>query len=133
MTFESVVMQLVVAAERQYPKLPFEELVHRVLAHEHTMLAAVGGGLAIPHAYVEGFNDSRCFIGLVPSGISDVSTKDSEPIRMVCLLLSPADQPHKHLAGLATLSGLGLDRDLFNLLVKQTVPQLIDRLLKERA
>lgn len=132
-SLENIIVQLLVAAQRQHPKLPVEEIANGVLERDHNMLAAVGGGLAIPHAYVEGLAKSRCYMGILPNGALDVATPDNQPVQMVCLLLSPADNPSLHLEGLATLSGLGLDRDLFKLLVKQTVPELVDRLLRERA
>ncbi len=132
-SYESVVLKLLVAAQRQYPSLPMEQVARGMLERERSMLTAVGGGLAIPHAYLESVTKSSCFLGIIPRGVHDVRTPDKEPIRMVSLLLSPANDPSKHLESLAALSGLGLDRELFELLVKQTVPQLIDRLLRERA
>jgi mannitol/fructose-specific phosphotransferase system IIA component (Ntr-type) len=132
-SFDAVALQLLVAAQRQQPSLLVEEAAHAALEGERKSLSAVGGGLAIPHAYIEGLPQGSCYLGIVPEGLADLPTPDNEPVRMICLLLSPADRPGEHLESLATLSGLGLDRDLFQLLSAQTVPELVNRLLSERA
>src|SRR5690606_10890370 len=112
-TLESVVLQLLVAAARQHPGLSKEELSGNILGRDRNTLAAVGEGLAIPHAYVEGFTNSHCYLGIVTHGVTDVASPDHETVRMVCLLLSPANHPGKHLESLAILSGLSHARDLF--------------------
>lgn len=132
-TFESVLAQLTQTASRLDPDLPVETLVTGIIDRRESMPAAIGGGVAIPHAYCEGINQSRCYIAVVPAGVKDMVTPDELPVRLVCLLISPLGEATKHLESLAALASLGVEPEFTDLLCRTRVPARLSRLIMERA
>ena len=132
-TFESVLGVLAKAAARLHPGLPMEALARGIVDRRETMPAAIGGSVAIPHAYCEGLDRSRCFLAVVPGGVDDMVTPDELPVRLVFLLISPLDEATGHLGSLAALASLAREPQYVDLLCRQTVPERLARLITERA
>ena len=132
-TFESALGRLAESATRLHPDLPMDSLVRGIIERRGTMPAAIGGGLAIPHAYWDGVDRSRCFLGVVPHGVVDMVTPDELPVRLVFLLISPLGDAPKHLESLAALAALGQEPEFIDLLCRQRVPARLARLISERA
>jgi len=74
-----------------------------ILKREELGSTAIGGGVAIPHAKYSGVGSTLGAIANFPSGI-DFDSLDGRPVRLVCLLVSPQDQPGEHLRLLETVS-----------------------------
>lgn len=130
--FHTAVERLAVSAYRQFPQLPETEVVTGILDRTQSMPAAVGGGIAIPHAYWDGIDRSICFLGVVPEGIADMETPDDIPVKLVFLLLSPTGKATEHLESLAAISTLGQEPEFIDLLCRQRVPARILSLITER-
>ena len=69
-------------------------------AREQVVPTGVGQGLALPHARMEGLDKPRVIIGQSNAGI-DFDAPDGVDAEIICLLLSPADNPDAHLEMLA--------------------------------
>ncbi len=130
--FDTVLRGLVESASRVYPDLPAEELVQGIEQRRVTMPAAVGSGVAIPHAYWDGLMKTRCFLAVVPSGVTDMVTPDGLTVHLVFLLISPLGLASEHLESLAAIGSLGQEQGFIDLLSRQRVPQRVAALLKER-
>jgi mannitol/fructose-specific phosphotransferase system IIA component (Ntr-type) len=63
----------------------------------------LGGGLAIPHCKLHEIGDVVLAVGVSRRGI-DFAAADGLPVRLVFLVLSPADAPALHLQALARIS-----------------------------
>ena len=132
-TFESALRRLAEGASRLLPDLPLEAVVHGIVERRETMEAAIGGGVAIPHAYCDGIDRSRCFLAVLPHGVVDMDTPDDLPVRLILLLLSPRGDAAKHLESLAAIATLAQEPEFIDLLCRQRVPERLARLIRERA
>ncbi len=83
-----------------------EEAVQRVSQREASMSTALGGGVAIPHAFLEGLADTLVVVGTFPAGVPDWAA-DGMAVRLVILLLAPetAESHSLHLGLLAEVAG----------------------------
>ncbi len=94
--------------------MPVDGLLGRVrdavLAREDELTTGIGGGVAIPHARVEGVPAPLLALGIAPGGI-DFTAIDGAPVHLVFLLVSGAEQTGPHVALLAELCALLNDTD----------------------
>jgi mannitol/fructose-specific phosphotransferase system IIA component (Ntr-type) len=81
-----------------------------VIAREHELTTGIGGGVAIPHARVEGIDSPLLALGIAPDGL-DFGAIDGAPVQLVFLLISGAEQTDAHLAVLSELCTLLNDPD----------------------
>ncbi len=130
--FETIVERLVASATRHHPDLDSAALAHGILDRHGTMSAAVGAGVAIPHAYTDVVDHSVCFLGAIPNGV-DLGAPDGEPVKLVFMVLSPVGSARAHLDSLAALAHLAQDGPFLELLARQRVPDRMARLIAERA
>ena len=118
-------------------------LARTILEREALMPTVVGGGVAIPHAYVPGAVPSRAYVAIIPRGAAAVAgpapqdngagRRPGEPLRFVALVLSAPDHPEAHLQALAALASVTSDGRFLGLLTRQRSPDRVRRLLEERA
>ncbi len=79
------------------------EVARAVLAREEQASTAVGRGIAVPHARVEGLAQPVVALGLAGAGV-DFGELDGEPVRIVFLVLTPSADTSAQLEILADLS-----------------------------
>ncbi|PKN57667.1 MAG: hypothetical protein CVU56_09575 [Deltaproteobacteria bacterium HGW-Deltaproteobacteria-14] len=131
-TMRGAVLRLLEEVAHDYPTLPVDGILDGILGREATMSTAIGGGVAVPHAYWDGVAQPRSYLALVPEGL-DVAGPDGEPVRLVALLVSPPDQAKGHLRALGALVDVLSDEHFRDLLLRQRMPARVARLLAERA
>jgi len=73
-----------------------KELVKAVIKREKEASTGMGKGIAVPHVKHKAVKDVVAAIGQSSAGI-DFSSLDKQPVYSVILLISPADEPDKHL------------------------------------
>jgi len=76
-----------------------------VLEREKTRTTGIGNGLAIPHGKSAAVANLVMAVGLSREGI-DFDSIDGKPVRLLILLLSPADKTGPHIQALARISRL---------------------------
>jgi mannitol/fructose-specific phosphotransferase system IIA component (Ntr-type) len=81
------------------------ELTRRLIERERLGCTGLGAGVAIPHCKSRDVSDIVLAVGLAPQGV-DFHAPDGQPVRLIFLILSPADQPAAHLQTLARISRL---------------------------
>jgi nitrogen PTS system EIIA component len=79
------------------------ELARLLVERERMGSTGLGGGLAIPHCKLRGIDDVILAVGVSRGGI-DFGAADGLPVRLLFLVLSPADAPALHLQALARIS-----------------------------
>lgn len=79
------------------------DLARRLIERERMGSTGLGGGLAIPHCKLREIDDVVLAVGVSRRGI-DFGAADGQPVRLVFLVLSPADAPALHLQALARIS-----------------------------
>ncbi|WP_315762045.1 PTS sugar transporter subunit IIA [Sphingomonas sp. Y38-1Y] len=75
----------------------------RLTAREKLGTTGFGGGIAIPHARIEGLGEVRGLFARLATPV-DFQAVDGLPVDLVMLLLSPADAGGEHLKALARVS-----------------------------
>jgi Kef-type K+ transport system membrane component KefB len=80
-------------------------------AREERGTAAIGRGIAIPHARLPGLERSWIAFGLSPGGV-DFDAPDGQPARFVFLVLTPAERPGEQLEILADIGRVLEDPDV---------------------
>lgn len=95
---DGVIKELVSALEKcgQLGKGNCEEIVKAVIKREKEASTGMGKGVAVPHVKHKVVKDVVAAIGQSSAGI-DFSALDKQPVYSVILLISPVDDPDKHL------------------------------------
>ena len=81
------------------------EVIERLTERERLGSTGFGGGIAIPHAKLEGIDKVRGAVLLLAQPIP-FDAIDEAPVDIVFMLLSPADSGAEHLKTLARVSRL---------------------------
>lgn len=96
--------RLLEALQQQHGGLEVASILQQLDRRETAAPTTLGHGVALPHAKIQGLPRNLCAIGLVPRGIAPED--EEERVRMVFLLLSPAEEPEMHLAILGEIARL---------------------------
>jgi len=121
----------VLADARLIEQSAVEGIVRSIVTRERTRgTTGFGKGVAVPHAKVEGLSQIVASVGRSTSGI-DFSSLDGQPVHIVFLIISPADQPDEHLRAM-DLVFRHLQQERFRKFLRQmdTAERIYD-LLKE--
>ena len=95
---DGVIAELVSSLDRagKLGKGNCEELTAAAVSRENEASTGMGKGVAMPHVKHEVVSDVVAAIGQSSTGI-DFLALDKEPVYSVILIVSPADDPDKHL------------------------------------
>lgn len=80
-----------------------DELFQGLWEREQQGSTGIGSGVAIPHCKVPGLRRGLIAVGRVPAGV-DFAAADGEPVRLLFVVVSPAESPEEHLRSLAAIS-----------------------------
>lgn len=118
---ETVLTELVGRVAELVPEISRADLVSELVDREETFPSALGGGVAVPHAYSRAVTARICAVGLLEEGV-DMRAPDDLPVRLVFLLLSPWGDPEGHLSTLAEIARLVVDPDVRARLIAAATP-----------
>ena len=93
-----------------------ERLAQELLERERLASTGVGGGIALPHKLLEGFDRSAIALGRSRGGIA-FDAADGQPVTVLFLIVGPAGQHAEHLRLLSRLARLLRDESLTRELV----------------
>ncbi len=82
-----------------------DTVVKGLLEREAVLSTGIGGGVAVPHAQIDGLSQVVLAASVHPLGI-DYPSRDDRRVQLVFCLLGGADTASDHLAGLARLARL---------------------------
>jgi nitrogen PTS system EIIA component len=99
------------------PKGAAETIAKAVIKRENEASTGIGKGVAVPHVKHPGIKNPIAGIGCSAGGL-DFSSLDKQPVYSVILLISPADNPDKHLQAMETVFR-NLQRDDFRRFLRQ--------------
>jgi len=108
---EGVIKELVDALVNagEIDKRYYNQLIDALMAREALGSTAIGQGVAIPHAKIEGVEKLVAAFGLSKKGV-DFDSLDGEPAYIFFLLVAPQDSAGPHLKALARISRLLKDK-----------------------
>lgn len=107
-----------------------EDLARRLSDRERLGSTALGSGAAIPHLKLAGLADPVIAVGTFPAGV-DFGPPGGAPVRLMFLVLSPADSPALHLQILARISRLLRLPGVADNLQKASTPDEVRTALEE--
>lgn len=95
---DGVIAELVSALDKagRLGKGNCENIIKKMIKREEEASTGMGKGIAVPHIKHNAAKDVVAAIGCSSSGI-DFSALDKQPAYLVVLLVSPVDDPDKHL------------------------------------
>jgi nitrogen PTS system EIIA component len=107
-----------------------EKVTRAVIKRENEASTGMGKGIAVPHVKHKAVKDVLAAIGQSSKGV-DFAALDKQPVYSVILLLSPAEDPDKHLQAMEKIFR-HLQQEKFRKFLRQsqTAAQIED-LLKE--
>ena len=97
--------ELVEKTAARLPAIDRSQLLLRLKEREDQVSTGIGHGVAIPHATIDGLEESRCLVAQIPDGVEFASI-DKASVHLVFLLLSPPGMLGTHIKLLARISRL---------------------------
>jgi PTS system nitrogen regulatory IIA component len=79
-----------------------KDVIRAVIKRENEASTGLGKGVAVPHVKHKAVKDVIAAIGLSDTGI-DFFALDKQPVYSVILLISPVDDPDKHLQAMESV------------------------------
>jgi len=101
---DGVIVELVSSLDKtgRLGKGKCEEIIREVIKREKEASTGLGRGVAVPHVKHKAVKDVIAAIGLSSAGINFFAL-DKQPVFSVILLISPADEPDKHLQAMESV------------------------------
>lgn len=125
---DGVIVELITALDKagKLGKGNAQKIAKAIIKREKEASTGMGKGVALPHIKYPALKNVIAVIGQTESGI-DFSSLDKEPVYSVILLVSPIDDPEKHLQAMEAIF-THLQRDNFRKFLRQskTVEQIED-------
>jgi len=107
-----------------------EDLARRLIEREKLGCTGLGSGIAIPHCKLNGLESVLLAVGISRGGV-DFHAIDGKPVRLIFLVLSPAEAPAGHLQALARISRLVKTPGVTEGILSSATPDQVSRLLLE--
>jgi len=129
---EGVIAELVTALDNtgRFGSEKCQEITRQVIKREKEASTGLGRGVAVPHVKHKAVKDVIAAIGQSSAGI-DFFALDKQPVYSVILLISPEDEPAKHLQAMESVFK-HLQQDRFRKFLRQCrTPEQIEDLLNE--
>jgi len=119
-TRDEAIAELVeaLAAAGRAPKGKKNEIVQQLIEREHQGSTGIGKGIAVPHIKHKAVKDIVGTVGCSRKGI-DFAALDRAPVYSILLLLSPPNNPDRHLEAMESLFA-HLQRDRFRKFLRQS-------------
>jgi len=102
-----------------------------VLMREQTKSTGIGSGIAIPHGKCNAVKELVMAIGIAAEPI-EFESIDGNPVTIIILLVSPANQTGPHIQALAKISRLMLDESFKHSLEKAISAEEVYELLSSK-
>ena len=129
---DGVIAELVSALDKagRLGKRNREEIVKAVIKRENEASTGMGKGVAVPHVKYPAVKDVVAAVGKSSAGI-DFSSLDKQLVYSVIFLISPVDNPDKHLQAMENIFK-HLQQDRFRKFLRQSqTAKEIEDLLRE--
>lgn len=127
---DGVIAELVAALDKagKLEKGKSEEIAKAVIKREKEASTGLGKGVAVPHVKHKAVKDVIATVGKSSAGI-DFFALDKQPVYSVILLISPADDPDRHLQAMEKIFKQ-LQHEQFRKFLKQcsSTQQIVDLL-----
>lgn len=116
----------ILCREGRLDSLEPEKLTKAIIQRENEASTGMGKGVALPHIKVDGIDEPVAAVGRSSKGI-DFRSLDKQPVYTILLLISPKENPDKHLQAMEILFR-HLNQDDFRRFLRQaqTVEEIVE-------
>jgi len=128
---QSVITELVDLLDANHLLSDRKVVLEAVLLREKTRSTGIGSGIAIPHGKCSAVKELIMALGIAEQPI-DFESIDGKPVKIILLLVSPANQTGPHIQALAKISRLMLDESFKSKLEKCTSAQQAYELISKK-
>jgi len=128
---EAVITELVDLLNAQGLLLDRNDALETVLARERIQSTGTGAGIAIPHGKCKAVKELVMAFGIAHEPI-EFQSIDGKPVKILILLVSPANQTGIHIQALARISRLMLNEDFKARLEKAVTADEVYEMLSEQ-
>ncbi len=97
-----------------------EALMKEIFIREALMSTGIGFNVAVPHVRLDSVSQLVMAVGISRSNISDYSSLDEQPVRIVCMLAARSDQHAQYLKTLGVVSSVLKSKDVRESLMEAT-------------
>ena len=129
---DDVIAELVLALDKagRLGRGNREDIIKAIIKREREASTGMGKGVAVPHVKHPAVKDVVASVGQSSEGI-DFSALDKQPVYSVILLISPVDNPDKHLQAMESIFR-HLQQEKFRKFLRQSqsVEQIKDLLIE---
>ena len=102
---EAVITELIDLLDTSGALMDRDVALDAVLTRERIQSTGTGAGIAIPHGKCNAVNEVVMAIGIAREPV-EFESVDGQPVKILFLLVSPADQTGPHIQALAAISRL---------------------------
>lgn len=74
----------------KYPDHDYKDILQSIIDREEIENTSYGRGVAFPHARTDAVDEMYIAVGISTKGLED-KTPDNQPLRMICLMLTPSN------------------------------------------
>ena len=129
---EDAVRELLEAlvTDNRLPAQMLEASLEAVEKREKLGSTAIGNGVAVPHARLQGLDGTVIAIGLSKEGV-EFRALDGEPVHQVFLVLGPEEHPDDYIEVMRRISGLLQNGDFRRFMSKSENPEDVIALFQE--
>lgn len=106
-----------------------EAIVEGIFQREKLMSTGIGLGIGIPHVRMDGIDDLMMAVGLARTELIDYESLDSEPVRLIFMILAGANQHTQHIKTMAAISSRVRNAVLREMLMQADDIQTVYKLL----
>ncbi|MHC4553496.1 MAG: PTS sugar transporter subunit IIA [Planctomycetota bacterium] len=107
-------------------------VVEGIFQREKLMSTGIGLGIGIPHVRMDGIDTLTMAVGLSTQDITDYESLDSQPIRLVFMILAHKDQHTLHIKTMSAISRHIKSPVFREMLMQARQPEVIYNLLTGR-
>jgi nitrogen PTS system EIIA component len=109
------------------------DLEQGIYHREQLMSTGIGMGIGIPHVRLRSVRDVVMAVALVRDGVDDYESLDSEPVKLLFMIIARDDQHVQHLKLLSQISSRLKDEEYRQQLIGCSDAEQFYQLLTERA
>lgn len=97
---QEAIEELLAVVEKKYPGHDYGAILESILEREDIENTSYGRGIAFPHARTDAVVDMHIALGVSRKGLAD-KTPDDQPLRVICLMLTPSNIAKLYLQALS--------------------------------
>ncbi|TAG09171.1 MAG: PTS sugar transporter subunit IIA [Verrucomicrobia bacterium] len=119
-------------AASQFAAQHHPEIIDALQKREANNSTGIGGGVAIPHAFLDELEHVLAVFGRSRHGIN-FDAHDQQPVHLIILFIVPKKDYHLHLATLAAIAKMFTNREVCRCLLAAETDQEIHQILDPKA